>query len=166
MFGEIMLDHHPSQLNFAREIAGMVARSVALLDAIEQTVTLLHGDTEILVFLANQAKEVTAKVTEIEPRKAIDPDGSISASLKKLCGQLERDYTLGMAKRNSARVDPQLTRDDGVEEAYTMHIAALADLHNAIEALRESMEIHDSRLSPVIGSYDNVDDLFSALESD
>lgn len=166
MFGAIMLDHHSSQLNFANEITGVVTRSVALLDAIEQTVTLLHGDTEVLVFMANQAKEVTARVAGIEPQKAIDPDCSISVSLKKLCEQLEQDYKSAIARRSAARMDPQLTKDDGVEDAYSLHIAALADLHNAIEALRESMEIHDSRLSPVVGSYNNVDDLFAALESD
>lgn len=153
-------------MNFASEITGMVTRSVALLDAIEQTVTLLRGDTEVLVFLANQAKEVTSNLSGIEPATVIDSDGSISESLVKLCTQLGHDYVIAIAKRDAARSDPQLTQDDGVEDAYTQHIDALADLHNAIENLRESMEVHDARLSPVVGSYANVDDLFVALESD
>lgn len=161
-----LIMHTIRRPSISSEIAGVAARSVALLETIERTVTLLSGDTESLVFVANQAVATSSSIIESNVQHEIDPQGEIAVSLKDVCSKLEKDYEIAIQRRQSARNDPVLTPDDGVEDAYTLHIAALADLHNALENLRDAMEIHDARLSPVIGSFSNVDDLFVALESD
>ncbi len=169
MYGEIKLRGLHSQMDFASEITGVVARSVHLLDAIEETVNSLDGHTEMLQLLVEQGRRVLSALgqsQDVVAKGLIDPDNVISGKLKASAEKIHTDYLAAIAARESARLDPELRPDDGVEQAYTEHIAALADLHNVIEDLRDTMETIDARHSPTIGSFDNVDDLFSALDAD
>jgi hypothetical protein len=163
---ELMLAHRAFDNQFAGEIAGVAARSVALLDAIEDTVNSLAGHTEVLRLISDQGRRILAQLAEAPPPGVIDSNGSISEDLRRTAAKTLKDYHDAIERRNCARNAPELTPEDGVEDAYTNHIQALADLHNTIEDMRDAMETLDSMHSPVVGSFANVDDLFTALESD
>jgi 16S rRNA G527 N7-methylase RsmG len=162
----MMLTPPTANQHFAGEIAGVVARSVALLDAIESTVTSLAGHTEVMALLANQGRRITEEVAKFKGEALIDAEAVNTEGLQRLTAKLLADYHDAIERRNSARNDHQLTADDGVEEAWTNHIAALADLHNVLEDLRDTVETVDSTKSTVIGSFSNIDDLFAALDAD
>jgi hypothetical protein len=56
-----------------------------------------------------------------------------------------------------------LTDEDGVADCFTGYVAALADIHNALEDLRDTIETLDSLKSPIAGSFTDVDDLLTNL---
>lgn len=152
--------------DFAIEINGMAARSIALLSAIEKTVSALCGNTEALNFLTTQASSLVEIIANSDWTSEIDPNGALALQLTNVSDRLKRDYTDAIARRQAARDDPALTSDDGVEDAYTAFIASLADLNNLIEELRDVMQTIDAQKSPTTGKqYTNVDDLFADIDS-
>jgi hypothetical protein len=163
MFGEIMLRNDAPQNHYASEITG-----VALLDAIESTVNALAGHTEVLRVIANQGRRIITELAGLEVKQieVIDPDGAIAEGLRQSAAKVLRDYHTAIERRNCARNDPALTPEDGIEDAYTDHIEVLADLHNALEDMRDVMETVDALSSPVIGTFEGADELFAALDAD
>lgn len=64
----------------------------------------------------------------------------------------------------AAKIDPALHVEDGVAEAWSQFIDALADHHNALEELRDTVETLDALLSPKTGpEYTDVDEMIGDL---
>lgn len=151
--------------NYAGEICGVAARSLGLLDAIDRTVALLETDNVMIRSITAQAEKTRCALLERgEPSAVVDPDGRIADSLKRVAEAITKDYNLAIECRESARCDKDLSPDDGVVDAFSEHIAALADFHNAVEDLRDTMETLDSLRSPSAGkTYTDIDKLFADL---
>ena len=95
----------------------------------------------------------------------MDPSGRVSELLSKASAAVHRCYLECIGYRDSARADPDLFDDDGIVECFADLVAAFADLHNAVEDLRDAVETHDAARSPVIDTFESVEDLITALKS-
>lgn len=147
-----------------REVGAFATRSKALLDAIDQTVDSLVSNTELLQLLTGQAHRLIDKLRSREWEADLDPDGTIANQLRLGAEQLQARYDRALAGREAARRDPVLREDDGVVDAYTQFIAALADYHNALEDMRETVGMLDALRSPRSETaYTSADDLFAAI---
>lgn len=77
----------------------------------------------------------------------VDPDGGLLHFLRTASAMCERLHALAMQAVVSARADATLTPDDGVVEGLSEQVDVLADLHDAIEAVRERVELLDAQHS-------------------
>lgn len=148
----------------AREITGMAQRSIALIDTIDGVIDALRGDTELFRFMAEQGQKMAQAIKCSERDTPIDSDGAISGHLREAAAKMLMGYNRAIAQRESARLDPELREDDGVVEAFTDLIGALADSHNSLEDLREAMETKDAMISAATGEvYTDVDKMFADM---
>lgn len=154
-----------SAVNCAKEITGMANRSFALLNTIDEVVASVSGDVDAYRFLANQAIVLTSKLKDLpEEAPLLDPEGNSVAKFIDSLEAISRLYHDAEMRRSSAINDPELTDEDGVADVFSVCMEALLNLHRAIENLREAIETIDAMKSPVIGSFDNVEELFKVLD--
>lgn len=146
------------------EVQEQAARSVRLLDAIEGTVTRLVSDTEIVRTLVREFSGFREYLCSKEPAGLLDPEGRARAMFEKAAMAALRIYNDNIAARERARNDGALTGEDGVEDAFTSFIEAVADLHNLCEDIRDAMATLDAERSPVVGSATTTEGLFRILK--
>lgn len=143
----------------------LAARNLELLAAIENTLDALYADTKLLRAIHDGFLEIRERLIGIDG--PIDADGRTQAALSKAsdaCARIHRD---AKQRHQSACADPSLRPDDGVADAYDEHIAAVQELHDTVESLRNWIADHDAVLEPTTGVvYSSVDDLFAALLPD
>ncbi|MEI2699540.1 MAG: hypothetical protein V9E94_14840 [Microthrixaceae bacterium] len=141
------------------------ARSLDLLRAIESTLDgldhladRLHADTAF-------AEKAFAGLDRAGG--AIDADEKLQGALEFAQGKVAELHHVLVGKRQHARDDCQLREEDGIEAAYCRAIAAAADLHNAINALRWNIGEHDIDAQPAglskRYSVAEIDNLFDDL---
>lgn len=149
------------------EVGAVASRSLHLLDAIDETVTSLENNRQLVTLLSDHAKKQVAALKASPPAHEIDEDGKVSEKLDLAAQHLRRIYDDAIRRRKAAVEDADLHPDDGIVDAYTAFIAAAADFHNSLEDLRDVVETLDSLHSPTAegGPYENVSDLLKALKA-
>lgn len=147
----------------SHQLQAQAARSAYLLTAIENAVTNLASNTSIIQTLANEMKAFIQRFAGYEGHELLDPEGRACDLLEKAAAGALRLYEDALRRRESARDDPRLVDDDGVVDSFTGYISALADYHNALENLHDTIATLDSLQSPVVGRFEDVDHLLSAL---
>lgn len=147
-----------------RSASETAARSLEVLDAIEQTIDSLRwvadrADADAAFFVRE-----ADRIRNYAPSTPIDLDGTRSQSLESVMGEIEKVCQRFSDKRGAAAVAPELTADDGVVDAYNEAISGLSDLHDAINDLRWAVIIQDGLLEKPTGKPEaNVDNLFSRI---
>lgn len=147
------------------QVQAQAARSVALLNAIEGTITRLVSDTEITYTLVRESRLFLESLKSSERTELLDPEGRACDLFKQGSAASLRLYNKCIDKRNAARTATELSSEDGVAEAYTGFIAALADLHNVLEDIRDTMATLDAELSPVVGVAASHAELLALLKA-
>lgn len=110
--------------------------------------------------MADDFREVIASTAAADLGRAIDPDGRIADLLRKGAAAAQRMHAEQVARRESARADPDLREEDGVVEAFSAFVDALAEVHNLLEDLRDTIETLDAERSPVVGrAFGSADEL-------
>jgi hypothetical protein len=144
--------------------SGLAARNLKLLEAIEETITSLSNDLELLELVANGFSGIFDKFTKEPPNVPIDTTGAIDGLLDSAAAACGRLYADAVHKHRAAGQDPHLTPEDGVEEAYNAFIQCINGTHDCIEELREWIALHDALFEETTGGkYSNVEDLFAAM---
>lgn len=143
-------------------INAFAARNLELLSAIENTLDALDADTGLLRAIASGYEEVHQSLRSVVG--AIDPNGTLTFRLEKASDACVRIFQDARKRYGSACNDPRLCEEDGVAEAYESFLLALREMHDAIEALREWIAVHDAVLEPTTGEvYSDATALFKAL---
>jgi len=151
-------------LGMHADLTQYATRTLDFLNIIEKTLKSVTEEVDLIQTLTAGCVRHTAKIRNLAFKQELDPAGRISELLAKAAASAGRSYEEAIAFRNSARADTALHPDDGVVECFEGLVAALADLHNSIEDLRDAVEIHDSLLSPVTGTYADVEALIASLK--
>jgi hypothetical protein len=147
------------------QVQAQAARSVALLNAIEATVSRCTADAAIIAVLNSEFAKFLEYLRTSEPEGLLDPEGRACDLFEQGSNTALRLYNKAVERREHARRDTRLTGEDGVEDAYTELIAELADFHNVLEDIRDSMATIDSERSKVVGSANTADDLLAQLKA-
>jgi hypothetical protein len=126
-------------------------RSLQLLRDIENTISALCYERRFFVTMAAAAHD-TADRLKLAPRKApLDPEGRLEDKFDKAQAAAKQLYEAMIEKRSHARNDPNLTDEDGIADEYSRSIAAVADLHNGLNALRWAIGEYDADLEKPSG---------------
>ena len=147
------------------QVQAQARRSLDFLRVIESTITEAETDAQYLRTMAGEISALQLRLNEDRPSGPLDPDERAGELLLLASQAAIRMHERATTRRQHAKLDDRLSEDDGVVDCLTALIAALADYHNVIEALRHTIETHDAMLSPVIGTYTNARDLIAALRS-
>lgn len=147
------------------ELAQYASRTLDFLNVIEKTLASVVREREFVRAMINSVIRQREAVIKAGKDGEFDPTGRVSDLLSKSAAAVHRCYLESIGYRDSARDDPDLFDDDGIVECFCDLVADFADLHNAIEDLRDAVETHDALRSPVIGTFENVEDLIAALKS-
>ncbi|MDD2743013.1 MAG: hypothetical protein PHV02_12110 [Rhodocyclaceae bacterium] len=154
-------------IDLMRRSAGeTAARSLDVINAIEQTIDMLRWVSDRANADANFLTQEADKIKSADPLNAIDSDDDLCKSLESVQDSVGDSYKLFNAKRNAALKAPELKADDGVVDAYTEAITSLGDLYDALNSIRWAISIHDSILeSPASEPTSDIDSLLG-LTSD
>ena len=147
------------------QVQAQAARSVALLNAIEATVTRCTADAEIIGVLNREFSRFLEYLKTHEPVGLLDPEGRACDLFEQASSTALRLYNKCIERRESARRDTRLTGEDGVEDAFTALISELADFHNILEDTRDSMSTLDAERSEVVGRASSADELLGLLKA-
>lgn len=146
------------------QMQAYASRTLVFLQAIETTIRSLATDTAVVSTLVNEARETLSQLEKSEQTADIDPNGRICDLLEKAAASAERTYNVAVQRRQAARDDKALTEEDGVVDAYTAFIAAIADFHNVVEDLRDTVATLDASRLPGTGkSFTSADELIEHL---
>ncbi|HYE70810.1 MAG TPA: hypothetical protein VD932_04725 [Aquabacterium sp.] len=145
-------------------VQAFASRTLDFLQTIERTIDRLQADEAVLRTIFGDIQAFKAEVAASESAGPIDPEGRTCELLTQAAGAAQRKYDVLVQRRTSALTHARVDADDGLVEAFSACIAALADVHNAIEDLRDTIETMDSLHSPVVGTFSNADDLIAALK--
>jgi len=147
-----------------QNIHAHAARNLRLLQAIDETLTALSTEADMLRLISRDLAEVESGLIDADPAGALDPDRLIDRALEATVSIAERLHDRGEAGHRAALADAQLHADDGVAEAWADYIAAAGELHSVSQALRERIGTLDALQSPRSGkTYASAADLFDAM---
>lgn len=132
---------------FSADVRVDAARSLELLRAIDSTVDWLSRVRAKLDIDIVFARATVDRVNALSPVATLDDEGVTCAALEEGQEMIRELHDLFVAKRKSARRDPNLREDDGVVEAYDAAVDSAADLHDALETLRQCILEHDADCS-------------------
>lgn len=159
-----MISPRQAPEQYTAHIAGVAARNLGLLQAIEETLDVLSRDTRVYGLITDTYAELQAKLTAQNGTATIDPDGKIDALLQASTQASNHIYADAQQRHQSACNAPELHDDDGVADAYAQYLAAIEAAHDAAEGLRQWILTHDAVLQPAKeGRFTSVDDLFNAM---
>ncbi len=140
------------------------ARNLTFLRAIEEAVSALAQDCEILGGIERLYEEIEKAVRNAPSESPLDESGELSRSLAESSAACERLHQRAMKAIQSARAEPHLTEEDGVESAWEKYRSLVVAIHELVEEIRERIETHDALLSPVSEKiHPDADSLFRAL---
>lgn len=141
---------------------GFAARNLELLAAIESTLDALAGDTDLIAAITNGYVEIKDRLAGFQGE--VDPDGRIAQLLEKAADTCSRIYRDAQQRHTAASTDKALRAEDGVADAYSSFMAALNQMHDAVDDLKEWIGLHDALLQPSSDAvYATTDELFEAL---
>jgi hypothetical protein len=151
---------------FGEDVEHYSARSLELLRDIESTIEALQYDQRLCEPLCTLATTCSDRLRTSERVKELDPTGKIEATMLRAQGAAKALYDELIRRRQAARADHRVKDEDGLVDEFSRTISCVADLHNAINALRWALGEHDADLSPISGpAFESVDDLLDHLES-
>lgn len=154
----------PEELVSSAQVQAQAARSLALLLAIESTIERLTQNAAITRIVAREVESFNDRLRAQHSGADLDPEGCASELLLRSAELAERVHAREVARREAARRDHRLNGDDGVEEACSDYIAALAEYHTAVGELRETLLIAKARRSAVGNTlYDDADALVADI---
>lgn len=154
-------------LSTAASVQAVTARNLQLLQAIENTVSRLTSDTDLLHSICLTFAEVFDALKKADGDEVIDPQGIVCNSLRNASEATTRIYASTTRARQSARDDKRLRSDDGVVDAFDRKLKVVRSMHDLIEEMVEWIEIHDASLEKPTGAvYATVDELFDALDKE
>lgn len=146
----------------AARVQAFAARTLDFLQLIEKTVSNLTSDAELLGVHARDIRRLIVRLGENTHARDIDPEGVVCDLLHKAAGMAAHLHAEHAARLDSARSDSGLDEDDGVVEAFEAIVAALTDIHDATEDLRDTIATLDALRSPKVGpTYSDVDALLA-----
>lgn len=149
--------------HFSFDVKSDSARNLKLLRLIDGTITWLTHLTSKIHADATLAEKLAEEIMCLTNQ--IDKNGELLRTFDAAQAEVYRVYKLLIDKRKAAREDTRLTEEDGIEFAYDEAIAAAADLHNNVNALRWAIAEHDAELSSVSKTYDNMEEMLADLEA-
>jgi hypothetical protein len=133
------------------------------LRAIDGTIAWLDHLSSQIQADATFAEKITEEIMTLPSQ--IDEKGDLLETFDKAQTSVRGLYMTLIDKRRAAREDLRLTEEDGIELAYDEAIAASADLHNNLNALRWAIAEHDADFSPVSKTFNNVEELLGDLDA-
>ena len=140
-------------------------RTLDFLNIIEKTLKTVTREVDLIRAIRAGIDRQVALILNAPANVELDAAGRAVELLSKAAAATERSYAETLGYRTSALADPDLFEDDGVAECFTDLAEAFANLHCSIEQLVHAVENHDAVLSPVIGTFGNLDDMLAALKS-
>ena len=154
-------------IDLMRRSAGeTAARSLDVINAIDQTIDMLRWVSDRASADANFLSQESEKIKAATPSAHIDKSDDLCKSLESVQDAVGDSYKLFNAKRNAALKSSDLMPEDGVVEAYTEAIDSLGELYDALNSVRWAVMIHDSILDKPVGEpTSDIDQLFG-LASD
>lgn len=156
--------YHHSGVKASASVQALAARNLQFLQAIETTVDHLLSDVELLSAISRGFAEIHRGLEQSSNGTLMDPSGNACLSLEQASDACVRMHRRATEKHGHACNDRQLRADDGVTDAYRNYIAAVSDVHDQIEAVREWIATHDALLQPPSsGVFQSVDDMFTAM---
>lgn len=148
------------------QIQTQARRSLDFLRTIETTIDAAGTDVQYLGTMTSELNALLQRLGNVrQPEGLLDPEEQTTRLFRLAAAGALRMYEHAKVRRQHARADRQLTADDGVVECLDQLIAALADYHNAIETLCDTIETLDAMQSPVVGTYNNAAALIAALRA-
>ena len=148
------------------ELTQYAGRTLDFLNVIEKTLkSAVHEADLIHAMTVSVTREAAAVAASVHKSTEFDPTGRVGELLEKASAAVGRCHQESIGYRDSAAADPDLFEDDGVVECFEALALAFDELYDAVEHLREAVELHDAIRSPVIGSFENVEELIAALKS-
>ncbi|MFJ0381005.1 hypothetical protein [Bordetella bronchiseptica] len=143
------------------------ARSLDLLRAIEDTVDANNVFARTFSALASNCAGATESICNIsiEKRKEIDADGAICTGIESAIDRLRDLVGVLQRKRAAAVADTQLRNEDGVASSFESAISAILNARDELNELKWAVMEHDADLAPIVGPFDSVEQLISALRS-
>lgn len=145
-------------------VQALASRNLQVLQAIENTVSCLSSDVQLIHSIAGAFEEIHGILSKHPADHQIDPEGVVRGALAKASAACVRMHNAAKAKHRSACEDHQLRSEDGVTDAYEAYLTAVDGAHDCIEGLKEWIATHDAILEPDLpGSFSDVDALFEAM---
>lgn len=131
--------HHLAEALSAAELMGVGAvRTLDLLRDIDGTIEAISHHCQLLNAAASSFVAVKNSIASGEASKVI-PEENVVPVLEKLQDSLVKSYEESKAKMHCAINDPRLSDEDGVVDAYSRLLDALASLNTLTEDLRWSI---------------------------
>lgn len=131
---------------FCESISADSTKSLGLLKAIDQTVTWLSRIQKRTIADFEFATKETESIIQCDYSKEMDPEGNLSALIESSENDLNELYQLLILKREAAIKAAELDGEDKelIVSEYTSTIAAVADLHNAMNNLKWAIMENDA----------------------
>lgn len=146
------------------QLQAYARRTLDFLTVIENTVSGLATNRDVVVLLNKECKKTLGRIKKSHFDSEIDPDGCICDSLTNAAAVAERLYNSAVQRRAMIRENAAITTEDGLDEAFTGFIAAVADFHNVLEDLRDAILTLDASREPSTGTtFRSADELLAHL---
>lgn len=141
-------------------------RSLAFLQTIEQTISVLDGVADVQLAHARHAHDLAMRVWKLRPGTIqLDADSSLEASLQNVQEAARQLYQRYDAKKAAATKNPSIRDEDCVIEAYDVVLASCREMFDAFEELRTAVREFDADSSPVSKPTSDIDAFLSELNS-
>ena len=154
----------------SRAVQQQAERSTSFLRMIDETIDNIQSNIQFFQTMTvefRQFGEYLANCPPTEDGQELDASGGARAAFLATSEKARALYERAIAKREAARKDVRLTGDDGVEDAYTQYIEAIADFHNTIEDTRDVLDTICALQSSSTGKkYASAADMFADLIGD
>ena len=152
-----------ADVDLARRIEVQGRRSLALLRAIEDTISALDLDRTHFAAIGREMDNLTDLVMRCPVSHELDPEGK-SAELfdqgLEALKSLRRRYA---ARLVAAESDHALCDDDGIADAYRNAIEATESTFDATQRATDAVREHDAEASGYSGDFATASELLAAL---
>ncbi|MFP3852494.1 hypothetical protein [Pseudomonas sp. W5-01] len=152
----------------AAELMGVGAvRSLDLLRDIDGTIDALTHHTALLRAAERTFANVKKALSSGEAAKAI-PEGDIIPVLEGLQDSLVKSFSEKTQKMGYAISDPRLSDEDGVVDAYSIFLDAVASLNRTTESLRwaileSNADAEESHAPVILSEPSDIDNYLDSL---
>lgn len=148
----------------AASVQAFASRTLEFLQVIERTIQSVLADTEVLRANTRDLRRLLEKLAAGGKLVELDPTGRVVDLLSQASASCVRIRERALLQRASAVSDPDLFDEVEVVDAYSDYIDAIADAHNAIEDLSDTVQTLDALHSPVVGqAFESADALIEDM---
>lgn len=134
-------------LHVVERVQAVGDRSLQLLHAIEQTVSDLATDGELVDTVARVMGGILVALHKQQVKTPIDPEGKLVATLEKCVGAANRLRDTAERGIASAEADDRLTDDDCVAESWRSFGEKVASLNSVASELVQTIRAIDARIA-------------------